>query len=73
MMKWEKKESLECELADGRKVTCPEVCIGPSELREDDELWRTKGFSSLTVLREGQAIGWVPTWNRRVPKAQVRP
>jgi len=53
-------QHIEVKLADDRVVSCPEVCLSPSDIEAEDELWHTHGFRSLTVLRRGEARGWVP-------------
>lgn len=68
-----KSELLWVKLADGRELSCPDVCIGREELERTDELWRTHGFMSLTVLRGGKALGWVPCLGVDLPISQVKP
>jgi len=63
----------ECTLADGRVVWCPEYCVGRDELRPTDELWRTHGFLSFTVMRDGEPLGWLPQWGAGIPTEQVKP
>lgn len=61
------------KLADGRTVVCPERCLAPDDIKPDDELHRTLGFSSLTVLAsDGTVQGWVPALAAKRHPEKVR-